>query len=215
MYNETNLPRFNLKSKGELKRIYDGFAPIYRRETAIVDYLFGLRKLRRTLMQNTTGKILDVACGTGENFPFFKAGDDVTAVDLSPGMLSIARQRARRLGLKINFRVMDAEELEFPDDTFDFVVTSMSTCTFPNPVVALQEMKRVVNGEGRILLLEHGRSRWEFFGKYQDRSAERHFAQAGCRWNQDPLALIEGAGLQVISHQDKTLGVFHAIVAGP
>lgn len=212
---ETHLPVFDTKTKGELQRIYDGFAPVYRRETILVDYLLGLRKLRRALMQNASGKILDVACGTGENFPFFSPEDDIIAVDLSPGMLSIARERANRLGLKINYQVMDAEELKFPDGYFDVVISAMSTCTFPDPIRALQEMKRVIKDDGRILLLEHGRSRWDIFARYQDRSAKNHFAMAGCRWNQEPIELIEKAGLEIISQEDKTLGVFHAIIAKP
>lgn len=212
---DAHLPVFGTKTKGELQRIYDGFAPVYSRETLLVDYLFGLRKLRRALMQNASGKILDVACGTGENFPFFNPEDDITAVDLSPGMLSIARERADRLGLGINFQVMDAEELNFPDGYFDVVISAMSTCTFPDPIKALREMKRVVKDEGSILLLEHGRSSWNFVGRHQDKSAKNHFAMAGCRWNQDPIELIEAAGLNTISHEQKTLGVFHAIVASP
>jgi ubiquinone/menaquinone biosynthesis C-methylase UbiE len=212
---ETHLSPYGIKTKGELQRIYDSFAPAYRRETILVDYLLGLRKLRSSLMQNAAGKILDVACGTGENFPFFSPEDDITAVDLSPGMLSIARERANRQGLRINLQVMDAEELKIPDGYFDVVITAMSTCTFPDPVKALHEMKRVVRDEGRILLLEHGRSSWEFFGKYQDRAASSHFAAAGCRWNQEPIELIEQAGLKIISNEGKSLGVFHAIVAEP
>ena len=212
---ETHLPVFDTKTKGELQRIYDGFAPVYRRETILVDYLLGLRKHRRALMQNASGKILDVACGTGENFPFFSPEDDITAVDLSPGMLSIAQDRADRLGLKIDFQVMDAEALKFPDSYFDVVISAMSTCTFPDPIRALQEMKRVVKDDGRILLLEHGRSRWDFIGRYQDKSAKNHFPMAGCRWNQEPIELIEKVGLEIISQEDKTFGVFHAIIAKP
>jgi ubiquinone/menaquinone biosynthesis C-methylase UbiE len=212
---ETHLSVYDTKTKGELQRIYDGFAPVYRRETILVDYLLGLRKLRSALMQNAAGKILDVACGTGENFPFFSPEDDVTAVDLSPGMLSIARDRANRLGLRVNLQVMDAEELKFPDGYFDVVISAMSTCTFPDPIRALQEMKRVVQDDGRILLLEHGRSSWDFIGRHQDKSAKNHFAMAGCRWNQEPIELIEDVGLKIISHEGKTLGVFHAIVARP
>ena len=62
---------------------------------------------------STGDRVLDVACGTGENFPFFRPEDDITAVDLSPGMLSIARERANRLGLKINYQVMISAPLNY------------------------------------------------------------------------------------------------------
>jgi hypothetical protein len=68
-------------------------------------------------MVKAVGKVLDVACGTGENFPFFRSITDVTAIDLSPQMLDMARARAEKLGLTADYRLMDAEELAFPDKT--------------------------------------------------------------------------------------------------
>jgi len=53
---------------------------------------------------------------------------------------------------------MDAQALEFPDDSFDTVISSFSTCTFPDPIAALHEMERVCTPDGEILLLEHRRS---------------------------------------------------------
>lgn len=69
-------------------------------------------------------------------------------------MLSVARKRADRLNLDVTFRVMDAEALDFADDSFDTVVFSLSTCTFPDPIKALQEMARVCRPGGKVLLLE-------------------------------------------------------------
>jgi ubiquinone/menaquinone biosynthesis C-methylase UbiE len=197
----------------EIQRAYDRLAPDYSRMTFVERHLFGVDRQRRRLLEGVTGRVLDVACGTGASFPFLKAASQVTGIDLSPGMLDLARRRAERLGLSVDLQVMDAGRLDFADDVFDVVVSALSTCTFPDPVAALREMGRVTRPGGRILLLEHGRSSWGPVGRHQDRTAHRHFATAGCRWNQEPLDLARAAGLTVTAHGRSFLGVFHTIEA--
>lgn len=197
----------------EIRQAYDQLAPDYDRMTFVERYLLGVDRLRGRLLDGVSGYVLDVACGSGANFPSFRAASHVTAIDLSPGMLDIARLKAERLGLSIELLVMDAQQLDFADDTFDVVVSALSTCTFPEPVTALREMGRVVKPGGRILLLEHGRSSWGLLGRYQDRAAHGHFEVAGCRWNQEPLDLVRAAGLMVTAHRRSFFGVFHTIEA--
>jgi ubiquinone/menaquinone biosynthesis C-methylase UbiE len=131
-------------------------------------------------------------------------------------MLEIARQKAAQLNLNAETKVMDAEHLEFAAGSFDTVTSTLSTCTFPDPIQALQEMGRVCRPSGQILLLEHGRSSWGWLANYQDRHADEHYqANAGCRWHQEPLDLVKAAGLQVVNSKRSRLGIFHSIVAAP
>jgi ubiquinone/menaquinone biosynthesis C-methylase UbiE len=199
----------------ELRDIYDGFASSYRWSSLVNDTLFGVSALRRWVLRHAAGDVLDVACGTGENFAHLRGVERVTAVDLSPRMLDEARRRADRLGLDVDLQQMSAQHLMFPDGAFDTVTTAMSTCTFPDPVAALREMARVVRPEGRILLVEHGRSRVGAVARFQDRRADSHYRPAGCRWNTDVAALLDEAGLVVEATRTRTLGVFTAAVARP
>lgn len=199
----------------EIQQAYDQLAPDYDRMTFVERTLFGLDRQRRRLFQGVTGHVLDVACGAGANFASLRDAHHITAVDLSLGMLNIARRKAEELGLTIDLRAMDAGALEFADNSFDVVISALSTCTFPDPVTALREMGRVVKPDGRILLLEHGRSSWGLIGHHQDRTAHRHFEVAGCRWNQEPLDLVRAAGLTVTDHQGSFFGIFHTIMAHP
>lgn len=79
----------------------------------------------------------------------------MTGIDLSPLMLEIARRRARELGLKANLAVGDAQRLDFPDGSFDTVVSTLTLCTVPDDRRAVAEAKRVLRPGGRFLLLEH------------------------------------------------------------
>jgi ubiquinone/menaquinone biosynthesis C-methylase UbiE len=199
-----------------LQNAYDEIAEQYEKKIWFDQNILGVRRLRRNLLSKATGKILEVACGTGLNLPFFPAGSDITAVDLSPNMLDVARANGSKHGLNVNFAVMDAEHLEFADGSFDTVVSTLSTCTFPDPVKALQEMKRVCRPNGLILLLEHGHSSLPWLANFQDRNEYQHYQEhAGCRWNQDPLDLVKSAGLKILRSKRNILGMFHSVEAAP
>lgn len=212
---ETTVKPDSLTSN-EIQSEYNARADQYEKQMWFDQHVLGVARLRKQLMSQARGAILDVACGTGLNFPFFPASSRITATDLSPRMLEIARQKAAELNLNVDTKVMDAQDLEFADGSFDTVTSTLSTCTFPDPLRALQEMARVCRSSGRILLLEHGRSSWGWLAGYQDRHADEHYqANAGCRWNQEPLDLVQEAGLQVLNSKRSRLGIFHSIVAAP
>ena len=200
----------------QIQNAYDEIADQYEKRIWFDQHILGVARLRKKLLSKATGKILDVACGTGLNIPLFPAGSDITAIDLSPNMLEVARANANKHNLTVNLVVMDAEKLEFPDGSFDTVVSTLSTCTFPNPIKALQEIKRVCRPNGLILLLEHGHSNIPWLANYQDRHEYQHYEDhAGCRWNQDPLDLVQSAGINVLKSKRNILGMFHSIEAMP
>jgi len=203
----------DLMTSTELQSAYDEIAEGYEKRVWFDQHILGVARQRRRLMSRAHGKILDVACGTGLNFPFFPAASEITAIDLSERMLDVACQKASSLNLKLQSRVMDAEKLEFDAGSFDTVASSLSTCTFPDPVQALREMKRVCRTGGLILLLEHGHSSLPWLANLQDRNVLSHYQQnAGCRWNQDPLELVKAAGLNILASKRFGLGMFHMMV---
>ncbi len=200
--------------KREIQRKYKEFARWYDFGEAVTGFL-AVRRLRQRLLQEASGKVLEIAVGTGKNLAYYPRTCRITAVDLSPEMLQLARNRAMRLRLDIDFLVMDAEALGFPDQSFDTVVDSLSLCTIPDPVVALREMARVCRRDGRILLVEHGRSSHEWLGRWQDRRADRHVEKLCCRWNQNPLDLIRQAELLPTRVRRTFLGIFWTLEVSP
>lgn len=211
-----HIPLSQKMTASTLQNAYDEIAEGYEKKIWFDQHILGVARLRKKLLSKATGKILDVACGTGLNIPMFPAGSDITAVDLSPNMLEVARANGIKHGLNVNFVVMDAENLEFADGSFDTVVSTLSTCTFPDPVRALQEMKRVCRPNGLILLLEHGHSGLPWLANFQDRNEYQHYQEhAGCRWNQDPLDLIQAAGIKILRSRRNILGMFHSVEAAP
>jgi ubiquinone/menaquinone biosynthesis C-methylase UbiE len=198
----------------EISEKYDRFARWYDLVEGIPDVL-GVRKLRRRLLRQASGNVLEVAVGTGKNLPYYPPGCRIIAMDVSREMLNVARKRAAELSMDVSFLLADAQALPFPDHSFDTVVSSLSTCTFPEPLIALQEIARVCRTDRRVLLLEHGRSNREWLGRWQDRREDSFAKQLGCHWNREPLELVRKAGLKINNSRRVFFGVFHTIDAEP
>jgi len=172
-------------------------------------------RYREPLFSKASGRVLDVACGTGVNFPYLPADVELVGIDISPEMLAGARRQLDGLELDGELHEMDAQELAFEDDSFDTVISSLSTCTFPDPVAALREMDRVCKPDGQILLLEHGRSDVEPIGRLQDWRAESHYESMGCRLTQEPMEHVAAAGLRVREARTALFGIATAIEVEP
>lgn len=200
-------------SLAEIRESYAECAPWAARLDWLDRKLTG--RYRREIFGDVEGRVLDVACGTGINFEYLPSSVEVVGIDISPEMLAAARERLDRLDVDGTFREMDAQDLAFDDDGFDTVISSLSTCTFPDPVAALEEMDRVCRPDGEIRLLEHGRSDVGPIARFQDWRADAHYARAGCRWNQEPLELLVEAGLPVRTVETRALGIVTLIEARP
>lgn len=179
-----------------------------------LDRLFAGR-YRRRQFGRAEGRVLDVACGTGTNFRYLPASVELTGIDASAEMLAHAEEERERLGLDGGVRKMDAQDLAFPDDAFDTVVSSFSTCTFPDPHAALREMGRVCRPDGRILLLEHGRSTVGPVARWQDWRADAQYEKVGCRANHEPLRTVRGSDLSVEDSRTALFGLVVAVDALP
>ena len=198
----------------ELSEKYDRFARWYDWVEGIPDRL-GVSRLRRELFRRASGKVLEVAAGTGKNLAYYPPACRIIALDRSREMLKVARSRAAKLSMDVRFLVADAKNLPFRDNSFDTAVSSLSTCTFPEPIAAVQEIARVCRSRGRVLLLEHGRSDREWLGRFQDRHADQFAEPLGCHWNREPLDIVREAGLKTNTARRVFFGILHQIEAEP
>ncbi|KUL91734.1 hypothetical protein ZTR_01098 [Talaromyces verruculosus] len=156
----------------------------------------------------------------------------VTFVDLSPQMVEIARQKFRRLYpdfAKAAFRTEDAKKVvpvtKTPDRTaewiysrphFDTVIQTMGLCSTPDPVGLLRHLGSITEPQrGQILLLEHGRSHYDWLNKILDNLAPAHAHRHGCWWNRDIGQIIEQSGLEVVEIQRYHLGTTWRAVLRP
>jgi 2-polyprenyl-3-methyl-5-hydroxy-6-metoxy-1,4-benzoquinol methylase len=98
-------------------------------------------------------RVLDVACGTGNlAIPIARAGATVTGVDIAVNLLAQARERALAEALAIEFDEGDAEQLPYPDASFDAVVTMFGAMFAPRPDVVASELARVLKPGGLLAM---------------------------------------------------------------
>lgn len=106
---------------------------------------------RRNIKAGT--RVLDVACGTGNlSIPAAKAGAIVTGVDIATNLLEQARARAKREGVNVQFDEGDAEQLPYPDASFDLVVSQFGAMFAPRPERVAAELTRVCRSGGQIVM---------------------------------------------------------------
>ncbi len=117
------------------------------------------QKLRVEAISYAQGKTLEVGVGTGKNFPFYCSDIELTAIDFSPAMLRIAREKQKNIQIKqLQLHAMDVQALAFSDNSFDTIISTFVFCTVPEPIVGLEELHRVLKPSGKAIFLEHMKS---------------------------------------------------------
>lgn len=140
----------------------DDVQQAYRRWAPFYDKSFG--KFAEAAVQQVTaranqfnGQLLEAGVGTGLALPHYKSSLQVTGIDLSPHMLSRARERLEKAG-RNNVEAlleMDATALCFADGTFDVSVAMFVMTVVPEPVKVMHELARVTKPGGRVLICNH------------------------------------------------------------
>ncbi|MGK4591449.1 class I SAM-dependent methyltransferase [Amycolatopsis sp. w19] len=193
-------------------RYWDGKSRNYDREMQFMDRkLFG--DSRAWACGQATGEVLEVAVGTGLNLPLYPGGVTLTGIDLSDGMLAIARGRAERLGHPVTLRRADAHDLPFDADSFDTVVCTLGLCAIPDDGKALREMARVLRPGGRLILLDHIVSSSRAVRGLQWIAEKITVPMAGEHFLRRPFDKIGDLGLAVEQRERFKLGLVERLVA--
>lgn len=170
---------------------------------------------RKEMLRGLKGNILEVGVGTGANFEYYPINVDVTGIDFSPKMLEKAKEKLPDSKATITLKEMDIEEMDFPDNTFDVVISSCVFCSVPNPVEGFKEIRRVVKPEGTIIMLEHMRSENQIVGKMLDLINPLAVRLSGANINRETISNIEKAGLKIKSQEYLMTSIMRKLVISP
>lgn len=191
------------KGTSDTRKQYDRIASIYDILDAIPERLF-YRSWRRQLWDRvTTGKILEIGVGAGKNIGFYPSGAQVTAIDISTKMLegAVARTTSRS-DIVVELLTMDVSELTFDAALFDTVVGSFILMVMPDPLKALQEVKRVCKPGSQLFLLEFTRSDNQVVAFLQDLVTPLAHAVYRAHVNRDIVMLVQSSGFKIIKIEE-------------
>jgi len=181
----------------------------------------GLGDMRRALLADARGRVVEIGAGTGVNLDLYGGGvDDLTLVEPDPHMGAKLRERlagraiaepprdgdaepagpgaARPESPPARLVAAPAEAIPFPEDTFDTAVATLVLCTVPDPVAAIAELARVLKPGGRLLFIEHVRAADPGSARWQDRFEKPwRFMADGCHCNRDTEANLRASSFTV------------------
>ncbi len=156
--------------------------------------------LRKSLLENVEGTVLEVGFGSGLNLPCF-SGKVRRLYALDPSQLGrrLAKKRIGRAPFPVEFVEWSQGRIELPERSVDAVVTTWTLCTIPQPIDALNEIQRVLKREGRYHFLEHGLSPDPWVARVQHlwNPFQKRLA-GGCHVNRKIDRLVEASRLQLI-----------------
>lgn len=183
-----------MSSTAEIKKRYNRVAGCYNWfEGAMGGNSF--EKWIKPLLREAKGETLEVGVGTGKTLPYYPPEVNITAIDFSPKMLKQAKKRFAN-DPHIKFLEMDVQNLQFPDNSFDTVVTSCVFCSVPDPVKGLKEIRRVLKPGGQLLMLEHMRSHMKIIGRLMDWFNFIPLNIWGANINRETIENLEKAGFK-------------------
>ncbi len=148
------------KDEKKISGMFDSIATKYDRMnhgmSLGIDRLWRRRFVRRLAKKlPEKAAVLDLACGTGDlTKALSEKGCQVTGLDISSEMMAIGREKCRYLSPKPNFVLGSAEQIPFPDDTFDAVTIAFGLRNFDHRARCLAEIRRVLKPGGQLAVLE-------------------------------------------------------------
>ena len=187
----------DVQATAKTKARYNRLAPVYDLQETILEHLAFSRWRERLWSQIVGNRVLEVGVGTGKNIPYHPADVQITAIDLSEGMLAQAKRRAQKVASDTGLALADAQRLPFADDVFDAAVGTFVFCSVPDPVLGLQELSRVVRHGGKIFLLEHVRVNKPVIGRLMDLLDPFVVRMMGPHINRQTVQNVDQAGLGI------------------
>lgn len=188
---------------------FDKEAEIYDEKVGISEMLLRLNSKRKALTQKIHGNVLEVAVGTGRNFAYYptKQCNTVTLLDASAPMLAVAKRKWKdeqpEYFHRVFFKHQSAlDPITPPFDAqggYDTVLQTLGICSTPDPVRLLRNLEAATKEDGQILLLEHGKSHYEWLNKLLDKTAPAHADRHGCWWNKDIGKIVKESALEVVN----------------
>lgn len=181
------------------------FAITYDRQLARSEKA-GLSAMRRRLLADAAGEVLEIGGGTGENLPWYGPGvESLTVTEPMVPMVRRLERRVRDLDSAAKVLRTSAEDLPFDSATFDVAVSTLVLCGVDDQPRALRELRRVLRPGGRLLFLEHVRSDDPARARQQDRINWLNRLVVRCDCNRPTLDTIRQTGFTVTSVEHTAL----------
>jgi ubiquinone/menaquinone biosynthesis C-methylase UbiE len=181
------------------------FARCYERMSRSKGEQSFMNPLRKEVIDQARGLVLEIGAGNGLNFAFYEPErvERVEATEPDSAMLGFARARAAKARVPVNLTQAPVEKLPFADESFDSAVVTLVFCSVGDPERGLREVRRVLKPGGSLLMVEHVRAHGAIAATMQNIITPITKLVAGNRhWNRNTEKAVIEAGFQIEQRRD-------------
>lgn len=164
-----------------------------------MDYLFG--KSKKALFKNHPETVVEIGSGAGANMRYLKKGTRLIAIEPNIHMHANLKKSAHKYGIRLEIKTLMGEFIDLPDNSCDFVASTLVLCTVQHPAACVDQIKRILKPSGVFVFMEHVKAKENTFLALIQNLIHKpwHWFFEGCNTNRDTEALLELAGFSSLS----------------
>jgi ubiquinone/menaquinone biosynthesis C-methylase UbiE len=172
---------------------------IFKILSGYMDYLFG--KSKRVLFREHPKIVVEIGPGAGANMRYLKKGTKLIAIEPNIHMHANLKKSADTYGIHLEIKTLTGESIDLPDNSCDFVVSTLVLCTVRHPEKCVAQIKRILKPSGVFVFIEHVKADENSILSLIQNLIHRpwHWFFEGCHTNRDTKGILELAGFSTLT----------------
>jgi len=150
-------------------------------------------KSKKNLFQNHPETVVEIGPGAGANMRYLKKGTKLIAIEPNIHMHTNLKKSAAKYGIHLEIKTLMGESIDLPDNSCDFVISTLVLCTVKQPAKCIGQIKRILKPSGTFAFIEHVKAEENSILAYIQNLIHKpwHWFFEGCHTNRDTKQLLE------------------------
>lgn len=180
-------------------------ALVFKILDSYMDHLFG--KSKKQLFKNHPETIVEIGSGAGANMRYLKKGTRLIAIEPNIYMHANLTKSADKYGINLEIKTMVGESIDLPDNSCDFVVSTLVLCSVKKPIECINQIKRILKPSGKLVFIEHVKAKEKSVLAYIQNVLHKpwHWFFEGCHTNRDTELLLKSSGFNTLEIESYNL----------
>ena len=170
-----------------------------------MNWLFGTAKTN--LFKNHPDTVVEIGSGAGANMRYLRKGTKLIAIEPNIHMHANLKRSAKKYGIELEIKSLVGEAIDLPDNSCDFVVSTLVLCTVENPQQCVEQIKRILKPDGLFVFIEHVKAKEKTPLAWIQNLVHRpwHWFFEGCNTNRDTANLLKSSGFSALNIEEYNL----------
>lgn len=178
---------------------------IFKVLSGYMNYLFG--KTKRALFNNHPETVVEIGPGAGANMRYLRRGTRLIAIEPNLHMHDNLKKAADKYGIHLEIKTVMGEHIDLPNDSCDFVVSTLVLCTVSDPKKCVDQIKRILKPSGVFVFIEHVKAKENSILNVLQKLIHKpwHWFFEGCHTNRDTVSLLKLTGFSSLEIEEYNL----------